>query len=593
MTPTSQFVTVPNIDSISKLSLTDKSIVFILGTGQVYTHGKYFPNIDTLNVFGGATSTTNGTKGLVPKPTAGQQNYFLSGNSSWKQLSWTNVENKPSTFTPSAHKHPYTDLTGSTTTVNQAIVSNGTTNGWKLYQLGTAAVRDEDYFATSDANVKYVNGVIVEADIPITDKQYLIDVYTYGVQWDTTVADPAITRIGNPILHKSLPVQSSYKGCVAKGKNIQYWLNPNNWNLKENGDAAILDGTDGDVRVHINRFYGKSGQSGTTQWVRISVMKIDDTWTEIPEMLVDAWKSNLDRTNLKTRCLINTSTQYRGAHNNSSYDQYLTTDVFRTYLGKSATNISRTNFRTYAKNNNSELLCYEFYKWIFYWSYVIEYANFNCQLAYNSTLTSEGFHQGGLGNGVTQLWSWKNYNNYCPITPSGYLNEFGNFTGIKAIPGLSFTGNNGSADSYSTQYAVKWRGFENPFGDIGLNLDGIVLLRTTANATSNVYTTTNSDYFDDLTTNKSIAGIEIASDGYIKNFALGTTAEIIPSEVGANSTTYKCDYHWCNASSTESRTLWVGGTAQDGAGAGLGNFNSTHGVGVSSVGGGFITIIRL
>ena len=82
MTPTSQFVTVPNIDSISKLSLTDKSIVFILGTGQVYTHGKYFPNIDTLNVFGGATSTTDGTKGLVPKPTAGQQNYFLSGNSS-------------------------------------------------------------------------------------------------------------------------------------------------------------------------------------------------------------------------------------------------------------------------------------------------------------------------------------------------------------------------------------------------------------------------------------------------------------------------------------------------------------------------------
>ena len=37
------------------------------------------------------------------------------------------------------HTHPYTDLTGSGTTANQAIVSSGTANGWKLYTLGAAA----------------------------------------------------------------------------------------------------------------------------------------------------------------------------------------------------------------------------------------------------------------------------------------------------------------------------------------------------------------------------------------------------------------------------------------------------------------------
>lgn len=36
----------------------------------------------------------------------------------------------------------------------------------------------------------------------------LEDIYSYGVEWDSTVADPTLTRIGNPLLHKSLPIQS-------------------------------------------------------------------------------------------------------------------------------------------------------------------------------------------------------------------------------------------------------------------------------------------------------------------------------------------------------------------------------------------------
>nr|DAF44364.1 MAG TPA: hypothetical protein [Podoviridae sp. ct8Lf7] len=32
------------------------------------------------------------------------------------------------------------------------------------------------------------------------------DLYSYGVQWDINVSDPKLTRIGNPLLHKSLPI---------------------------------------------------------------------------------------------------------------------------------------------------------------------------------------------------------------------------------------------------------------------------------------------------------------------------------------------------------------------------------------------------
>lgn len=41
--------------------------------------------------------------------------------------------------------------------------------------------------------------------------QTMENIMSYGVEWDTTVADPHITRIGNMSLHKSLPIQSGMK----------------------------------------------------------------------------------------------------------------------------------------------------------------------------------------------------------------------------------------------------------------------------------------------------------------------------------------------------------------------------------------------
>ena len=43
----------------------------------------------------------------------------------------------------------------------------------------------------------------------------LEEILAYGVEWDTEVADPHLTRIGNMSLHKTLPIQSQLKGCIA------------------------------------------------------------------------------------------------------------------------------------------------------------------------------------------------------------------------------------------------------------------------------------------------------------------------------------------------------------------------------------------
>lgn len=428
----------------------------------------------------------------------------------------------------------------------------------------------------------------------------LEDIYSYGVEWDSTVADPTLTRIGNPLLHKSLPIQSQYKGCVANGAEINYYLNPNDWSQKADGTPSVLDGTDGTVRVHIPKFYGKSGVEGTKRWVRMSTIKMDNTWIEIPEMLVDAYRSTVDTTvsaTPKAVSVVNTTAQFRGGGNRTANDTYLDTDAFRSDLGKPRTNISRANMRTYATNTGSEMLCYEYYKWIFYWAWVVEYATLNSQKAYTADLTAEGYHQGGLGDGVT-TWNgdWNTYNGYYPLTPCGYCNDIGNFTGVKDLVIPETVINESTTVASKTFKVPRWRGFDNPFGDIWTNLDGIILERTAANQPSSVYTTTDPTAFGDDNTAKgkmTVAGTEIASDGWIKDYDLGETGEIIPSVVGGSATTYMCDYHYCNASSTALRTLIVGSNAADGGAAGLGCFHSTYGVGYAATAVGFRTLNKV
>ena len=436
--------------------------------------------------------------------------------------------------------------------------------------------------------VKVGDGLNVNAGIISIAPDYLVDMMSYGVEWDVTVADPTCTRIGNPLFHKSLPIQSEYKGCVVKNGKLQYYLNPNDWTKTSNGSNSNLDGTDGDVMIHTPKFYGKSGSNGNKRWVRISTVKVDASWVEIPEMFISAYRNTIytDGDTTKIASVVSTDAKYRGGGRRSSYDEYLSTDQFKTDLGKPVSNISRATMRTYAAATGQELLCYEFYKWIFYWNYVIEYANFNSQKEFNSELTSDGYHQGGLGPGLTTWdWnSWSSYNGNYAITPCGYTNEFGNFSGVKAIQLQS---------PEKTLYANRWRGFENPFGDIWTNLEGIVIKRDAAKANSNVYTTTDVSKYGEDYSLFDIAGVEIAQDGWIGTFDLGSKAEIIPSSIAGSESTYKCDYHWCDVDSIEKRTLRVGGSAHRGGLAGLGCFASDDGVGNAYTFVGFRSLVRV
>lgn len=492
-----------------------------------------------------------------------------------------------------------------TTSGNKHIPSGGASGQMLVFSAdGTAEWADsssklEEQFTALNEAWEELQKAQQKLDKQITELNSNMDLYSYGVEWDVTVASPELTRIGNPLLHKSLPIQSAYRGCVANNDVVNYYLFPDDWSYKEDGETpSVLDGTDGTVRVNTPKFYGKSGSDGNKRWVRTSTVKIDDSWVEIPELLIDAYRSTVDTTvsaTPKAVSVVNTTTAFRGGGNRTANDTYLETDKFRSDLGKPRTNISRANMRTYATNAGSEMLCYEYYKWIFYWAWVIEYATLNSQKAYTADLTADGYHQGGLGDGVT-TWdgtNWNNYNGYYPLIPCGYCNDIGNFTGVKDLVIPETVINESTTVASKTFKVPRWRGFDNPFGDIWTNLDGVVIVRAAANEISTVYTTTNVSEFTDVVGEKTVAGYEVASNGYIKAFDLGETAEIIPSAVGGSATTYICDYHYCNVSSTALCTLLVGSSANDGGLAGLGCFHSSFGVGDAYSTVGFRTLNRV
>ena len=286
----------------------------------------------------------------------------------------------------------------------------------------------------------------------------------------------------------------------------------------------------------------------------------------------------------------------RGGGNRSENDIYLETDPSRSDLCKPRTNMSRATMRTYSRNAGSEMLSYDQYKNIFYWLYVIEYANFNCQEVYNEAVTAEGYKQGGLGAGVTTIIDfdhWMYYNDYYPLTPCGYCNELGNGTGLKTMTVVTPTTSGGDPTQTYNFSVPRWRGFDNPFGDIFTNLDGIIIQGDAEENTQTVYTTTDpNNYGDDESAKNAmkIAGHEINEGGYTKEFDLGEAAHIIPKSVGGDTTEYKCDYHWPSFENTSLNTLLVGGSAGSSAGAGLGHFGSGYGVSYSNAIVGFRSV---
>ena len=95
----------------------------------------------------------------------------------------------------------------------------------------------------------------------------LEEILAYGVEWDTTASDPHLTRIGNMSLHKTLPIQSQLKGCIAQKDKVIYWLNESDWRFKKDPETVSIGLTvDGGYSLVSDIF---STLRYENQWVKI------------------------------------------------------------------------------------------------------------------------------------------------------------------------------------------------------------------------------------------------------------------------------------------------------------------------------------
>ena len=402
---------------------------------------------------------------------------------------------------------------------------------------------------------------------------YLEEQVAYGVEIDITTGE--VKRIGNMDLHRTLPVQSRIRGCLLDddGKVVEY-LHPLSWL------DAVRDGSRGQVMNEIPMYYFKAYYPSATKYhVLISEYPVPG-YAQIRRNYLSAYEASLQRSTKKLASVVNTSEDYRGGDNNTEWD-----GTYRSLLGRPATAISRGNYRTYARNRGTSglngcgwnCLTYDIYKSI-YWLFVIEYATLDSQVAYNPELTAEGFRQGGLGGGVTNLEStkWANFNNRRPFIPCGYTDSLGNGTGV--IPFTMPEEYDPEAASPLVMNVPRYRGIENPFGHIWKWTDGINILvsptvENGGNDTSKVFVCYDPAKFNDTGYDGySHVGNEARESGFIKEIIGGELGEIIPSVcTGASSSTFFYDIHYTSTSNTSDSLCGVlfGGSAYTGSNVGL------------------------
>lgn len=383
-------------------------------------------------------------------------------------------------------------------------------------------------------------------------------------------SSPDLTRIGAASLHQDLPVQSLMRRCVVNDSSVVlYYLGENDSAKKEDGSAADLSGAVGQVMVEVPEHYRKTSLNAAQGYMdtEISLYPFDGA-VRVPRYLISAYEASLDRENNVLSSVVNTTARYRGGNNTADWD-----GTYRSLLGLPATNISLTNFRTYAQNRGAKWGCYDWNMHCdIFWLFAIEYATLNSQKAFNPNLDAAGMHQGGLGAGVSNIsgTSWSNYNSNNPFVPCGFTNSLGNKTGVKT---LTFTQE--QAEAYGSDFSTSvpsYRGIENPFGHIWKWSDGVLCKGDGTKQDFYVsrvrgqYASTLNDSYVKVGSGAGAVGYVKAIIGSVQSMAQEQRkyGDLLPSDVTGSSSTYFCDYHYEAHTADTIYGGYVGGNADNG-----------------------------
>lgn len=385
----------------------------------------------------------------------------------------------------------------------------------------------------------------------------------YGVSWSETSSNPDCTRIGNMDMHRSLPIQSMMKpfafNCGKPRFKDQYVPVKENFTsgqYSHNANDSLSQATnDVNIMIKIPEFWYTDDYSFNTKTHNLKICQhAKSGWNHHKEAYVSAYELyNLNGRAISKRENIPT------------------------------VNFTRANGRTWARANGFDgeakwnLYTYEEHRAICH-LFLVEYATRNSQKAVNTTLTAEGFRQGGLGSGCTIGIATINGATTYSFIPTGSSDSLGSGSGEVTVT-IQQTDSSGHNTSTITRKCNRYRGIENPFGHVWKHTDDVISIYEGGYKTwyksikPEQFANNKNTSYKPLTTATVVTGYktEIRATPTCDFFAAACTND--------SESTYWCDYNWDNTDTSE-HCLLIGGHSGHGIKAGL--FVLSSGVGVGS-----------
>lgn len=386
----------------------------------------------------------------------------------------------------------------------------------------------------------------------------------YGVSWSETSSNPDCTRIGNMDMHRTLPIQSMMK---------PFAFNCGQPHFKDQYVPVRENFTSGQYSHNVN-----DSLSQATNDVNIMI-KIPEFW------YTDDYDFNTKTHNLKICQHAKSGWNHHKEAYVSAYELYnLNGRAISKRENIPTVNFTRANGRTWARANGFDgeakwnLYTYEEHRAICH-LFLVEYATRNSQKAVNTTLTVEGFRQGGLGSGCTTGTATINGATTYSFIPTGSSDSLGSGSGEVTVT-IQQTDSSGHNTSTITRKCNRYRGIENPFGHVWKHTDDVISIygggyRTWYKSIKpEQFANNKNTSYKPLTTATVVTGYktEIRATPTCDFFAAACT--------NGSESTYWCDYNWDNTDTSE-HCLLIGGDSAYGGQAGLFTLHSDGGVGYS------------
>lgn len=422
-------------------------------------------------------------------------------------------------------------ITSTSHTLSETITPNGNIDVITSITGSTDSVSDHTHTLTPSGSVSgsvKISPITLKHKVdnrkvrtsPDTDDEGSHAYDWYGILFNEAGKNPEKTRVGNMDMHRTLPIQTKMRRCLFRTNGEVYnYLDPNDSTRYANGSKDMfgndisgqlseLGGTAyekyGDTRSnsfpvqvmveipeHWRKVYRYTDVNDSMLKAMVSPYPQDGNgWIHVPKSYVSAYEAYIkDNDTLcsisnivglvldvdpetgkpTVECDISRIGTQDGAPDWTTWENGISKSLLPT------TNMRIDQFRHAARANFKQ----EDYRWnmsvwelylAVYWLYVIEYANLDSQAVFTTALSSEGFHQGGLGVGLTNVNSelLTSFNGGVPFVPCGVTNCLGNQSGE-----VMFVMNNRDFNVIILM-VNSYRGIEQPFGHIEKMQDGVL-----------------------------------------------------------------------------------------------------------------------